>query len=171
MTDSELEKLLAVIRLGDSDQRGWWNSHSVDETAEYVLGGLLPTTWLATGVELAMESARLRHEGALERQTAVHVFSDYLPFHRALRSWLIERKLERDLGPLEWLRTVSTEDLRALLVGHAAGEQRAAGVYLGNIRREELRSSDACSDVFARLISAYETHDERFVAPYFDLVD
>ena len=52
MTESELEKLLAVIRLGDADQLGWWNSHSVDETAEYVLGGLLPTTWLATGVEL-----------------------------------------------------------------------------------------------------------------------
>ena len=43
--------LLAVVRLGDADRLGWWRSHAMDETAEYVLGGSFPTTWLATGAE------------------------------------------------------------------------------------------------------------------------
>src|SRR5271168_744129 len=88
-SDVRFDTLLAVVRLGDADRLGWWRSHSIDETAEYVLGEAFPTTWMATGCELAMESARIRHEQALARPTRVHIFSDYLPFHRLLRNWLI----------------------------------------------------------------------------------
>jgi hypothetical protein len=86
ITQAQIDTLLAVVRLGDADRLGWWRSHSVDETAEYVLAHALPNTWMATGVELAMESARIRHSMALDRPTAVHLFSDYLPFHRELRA-------------------------------------------------------------------------------------
>ena len=64
LNESEFATLLAIVRLGDVDRRGWWRSRSCDETAEYVLGEAFPSTWLATGLELAMESARIRHEHA-----------------------------------------------------------------------------------------------------------
>src|SRR6266508_6203883 len=102
-TTARVQIPLAIVRLGDTDRLGWWRSHSVDETAEYVLGHAFPDTWMATGLELAMESARIRHDTALERPTAIHIFSDYLPFHRVLRSWLLELKVERDFEPLVWL--------------------------------------------------------------------
>jgi hypothetical protein len=70
ITQAQIDTLLAVVRLGDADRLGWWRSHSVDETAEYVLAHALPNTWMATGVELAMESARIRHSMALDRPTA-----------------------------------------------------------------------------------------------------
>src|SRR6266540_7514687 len=132
-TRMQLDILLSIIRLGDADRLGWWRSHSVDETAEYVLGHAFPDTWMATGLELAMESARIRHDAALERPTAVHLFSDYLPFHGILRSWLIERKLERDFEPLVWLPDASIEDLRVRLGSAVGGERRGGGVYMGDV--------------------------------------
>ena len=167
----ELKQLLAVIRLGDADRLGWWRSHSLDDTAEYVLGESLPTTWMATGIELAMESARRRHEGALGRPTALHVFSDYLPFHGVLRSWLIERKLQRDFAALEWLRRTSSEELRSLLAGDVKGERRAGGLYLGDVQREELDAPGVGSRLLGVLLPAYAPQGEEFAAPYLDLIE
>lgn len=170
MSDSELKKLLAVVRLGDADRLGWWRSHSLDETAEYVLGESLPTTWMATGIELAMESARLRHESALERPTALHLFSDYLPFHHLLKSWLIDRKLGRDLAPLEWLRNASTPELVSILAGDVRGELRASGLHLGEITRADLETAAAPTRLLALLTPAYTMQSKEFAAPYLDLV-
>jgi hypothetical protein len=63
-------------------------------------------------MELAMESARIRHNMALGRPTAVHLFSDYLPFHRELKARLIQRKLDRDFTPLNWLSESSVANSR-----------------------------------------------------------
>jgi hypothetical protein len=170
ITQHQIEMLLAVVRLGDADRLGWWRSHSVDETAEYVLAHGLPATWMATGVELAMESARIRHHMELARPTAVHLFSDYLPFHRELRAWLIARKLGRDFDSLVWLSEPSVNELRARLGASTTGERRGKGIYLGDLPRESLNDGSALEELLARLASAYAGRDEEFVAPYVDLV-
>lgn len=170
-TTDGLNALLCVVRLGDADRLGWWRSHSVDGTAEYVLGESFPNTWMATGVELAMESARVRHEQLLERTTAVHIFSDYLPFHRLLRNWLIERKLERDLEPLSWLPQASLDDLRARLPEPASGERRASGMYMGELPRAAIDDPEAVEATLTKLAGAFAGLNEEFVAPYVDLVD
>lgn len=166
-----LDTLLSIVRLGDADRLGWWRSHSVDATAEYMLGESFPNTWMATGVELAMESARVRHEQLLDRTTAVHVFSDYLPYHRLLRNWLIERKLERDFAPLTWLPKASLDELRAKLPAVGSGERRASGLYMGELRRAELDDPEATESALTELASAFANLDEDFVAPYLDLVN
>jgi hypothetical protein len=163
--------LTAVVRLGDADRLGWWRSHSVDDTAEYVLGSSFPSTWMATGVELAMESARVRHAQLLGRTTAVHLFSDYLPFHRRLRDWLIERKLEGDPAPLEWLRSASVEDLRLKLPPPVSGERRGEGLYLGEMSRSLLGDESAAEAILGKLAGALAGLDDAFIAPYVDLVD
>jgi hypothetical protein len=170
-TTARVQIPLAIIRLGDADRLGWWRSHSVDETAEYVLGHAFPDTWMATGLELAMESARIRHETALERPTAIHVFSDHLPFHGILRSWLLELKVERDFEPIVWLQDASTEELRARLGTNPDVERRAGGLYVGDVRPELLADEDALDELLVRLAGAYAGLDGHFLAPYLDLVE
>jgi hypothetical protein len=168
--DAQIEILLAVVRLGDADRLGWWRSHSVDETAEYVLGHSFPSTWMASGLELAMESARIRHDVALGRPTAIHLFSDYLPLHQVVRSWLIERKLERDMDPLLWLPVAELDGLRSRLGSPTKGERRGDGLYVGEVATSDLDDEDAVSELFARLAGAYVTLEREFAAPYVDLV-
>jgi hypothetical protein len=170
ITTAQLQALLAIIRLGDVDRLGWWRSHSVDETAEYILGQAFPHTWMASGLELAMESARIRHDAALDRPSAIHLFSDYLPFHRQLRSWLVERKLEKDTAPLVWLRNLSTEDLKAKVGGDVDAQRRGGGLYLGDVQTEQLEDGDGLDDLLSRLARAYARLDAEFLAPYLDLV-
>lgn len=170
ITQIQIDTLLAVIRLGDADRLGWWRSHSVDETGEYLLAHTFPNTWMATGVELAMESSRIRHNMALNRPTAVHLFSDYLPFHRELRAWLIQRKLCKDFEPLAWLPGASVDQLRMNLGSPAASERRGEGIYLGDISRRSLDDRAVLQECLARLASAYAALDDRFAAPYLDLV-
>lgn len=168
---ASIDRLLTVVRLGDADRLGWWRSHSVDETAEYVLGGAFPSTWMASGVELAMESARVRHEQLLERSTQVHLFSDYLPFHRQLRDWLIERKLERDVEPLEWIRSASVAELKANLPDSGDGERRAGGLYVGTLQRSLLSDDTTAARALEDLLAGFASLGQEFVAPYLDLAD
>jgi len=171
---TDRDRLLAVVRLGDADMQNWWRSHSVDETAEYVLGRAFPTTWLATGLELAMESSRLRHDAALERPTgsapAIHIWSDHLPYHQLLRSWLIECKLEQDFAALQWTRDVDVAGLTSRLGGPVTGERRGSGLYLGDVRRDDLASEAGMQRMIEQLAGAYASVGAEFCAPYYDLV-
>ena len=160
---------MAVVRLGDADRLGWWRSHSADDVAEFVLGEAFPNTWLATGLELAMESARVRHDTVLERRTAVHLLSDHLPYHQLLRSWLIEKKLERDMVPLGWTRSAELVQLRNRLPSPQRGERRAQGLYLGTVSATELADPGRQDELLAQLAGGYAELDEEFVAPYVDL--
>jgi len=117
-----------------------------------------------------MESARIRHEASLRRATAVHLWSDYLPFHQRLTSWLIERKLERDAEPLGWLPAASVDDLRGRLGSPTEGEKRGDGLYLGDVTRPELLDDERVAELLSRLAGAYVPMGSRFAAPYVDLV-
>jgi hypothetical protein len=82
--------LLAVARLGEADLFGWWNSRGFSEAGRYLLGRSFPRTWSVNALQLAVVSAAARHEEELKRPSAVHLFSDQLPFKRLVGQWLVE---------------------------------------------------------------------------------
>ncbi len=125
--DAPINLLLALVRLGDADRLGWWRSHSVDETAEYVLGQSFPSTWMASGLELAMESARVRHD-AHSPATAVHLFSDYLPFHQVAEVLADRAELDRDTEPLRGSQARAGRAFAARSARRTEGERRGDGL-------------------------------------------
>ncbi len=167
--DALVESVLSVVRLGDLDHRGWWQSHGLDETGSFVLERSFKRTWAATAMELSMVSARARHEEALGRKDAVHLFSDELPFYRLAHSWLLEQKLEDDLAPFEPFRTATTDELLDRLPKPPEVERRATGVYLGTVSKAELDRTDLANEILAELLGAYRVLDDEFLAPYVDL--
>ena len=72
---------------------GWWNSHGLDQAGSFVLKRTLPRTWRSAALELDVLSARRRHDDALSsRRSALHLFSDELPFRRWAAAWLSKQK-------------------------------------------------------------------------------
>lgn len=166
---SQIEQILTVTRLGDVDHRGWWQSHGLDETGSFLLGRSFKRTWAATAMELSMLSARARHEEALGRKDAVHLFSDELPFYRLVHSWLLERKLEDDLSPFDSFRTATTGELIDRLPSPPAVERRASGLYLATASRDDLADTTRFEGILSGLLGAYRTLGAEFLAPYVDL--
>ncbi len=75
--------VLGVARLGEMDLAGWWSTHGLDHTGRYVLAKAFKRTWRSAALELDLVSAARRHDDALTgRRTALHLFSDELPFRR-----------------------------------------------------------------------------------------
>ena len=102
---------VAVARLGDADVFGWWRSHGMDATGEYVLSDLLPRTWLVAGAELAVLSAAKRHLDTLPpRADIIHLFGEPLPAFRLCMAWLAELKTGGGRTELEELRLPAQAD-------------------------------------------------------------
>lgn len=170
----EIRIVLAVARLGEMGLREWWRSHGLNQAGRYVLGAAFPRTWLATGLELAVESASRRHRDALRRDTALHLFSDHLPFRRWAVAWLRERKSSGDTsGFLEDLRAwdsgTARENLRAWTGKPPTGEAIGEGIHLGTVRRTDLEDPDGRDRVLRALGATYADLGDAFRAPYFDL--
>ena len=164
-----MESILSVVRLGDLDHQGWWRSHGLDETGSFLLGRSFKRTWAATAMELSMVSARVRHNEALSRRDAVHLFSDELPVYRLVHSWLLEQKLEDDLVPFESFQSATTDELFDRLPQPSEVERRAAGLYMGTVTRSDLDDGTSLDDVVSVLLGAYRTLEHEFLAPYIDL--
>ena len=165
----QIEQILTVTRLGDVDHKGWWQSHGLDETGSFLLARSFKRTWAATAMELSMLSARARHDEALGRKSAVHLFSDELPFYRLVHSWLLERKLEDDLSAFDPFRTASTDDLINRLPSLPVVERRASGLYLGTVSRDEIGDRKRIEGLLSDLLGAYRSLGTEFLAPYIDL--
>ena len=172
---AEVQSVLVVARLGEADLRGWWACHGLDRVGAYVLRKAFPRTAGPAGLELDMLSARRRHDDALAgRASALHLFSDGLPFRRQASAWLAEQKTasqpDRLFGEMAgW--DVSTAEAR-LRDGDAevvAGQVLADGLRLGRVERSDLDNDDALASVARRLAAAYSALGETFKAPYFDL--
>lgn len=82
---------LGIARLGERDLRGWWSSQGLNPAVSFALAGFR-RTGLVIGAELALLSAIRRHHQVLPRQSAVHLFSPYLPFTGWASSYLAELK-------------------------------------------------------------------------------
>jgi hypothetical protein len=168
-----IEMVLGVARLGETGLRGWWQSHGLDQAGRYVLGGAFPRTWRCAALELAIASAKRRHEDVLGRPTALHLFSDELPFRRLASAWLAEQKTAGDTSRIDefanWTTEVAAEALRAWAGVDAAGEIVGSGLLLGRLASGELEDAATLVSVAKQLAGAYLDQTSDFRAPYFDL--
>ncbi len=167
--------VLGVARLGEVDLRGWWSSHGLDRSGSFVLKRAFPRTWQSAALELDVLSARRRHASALsERRTALHLFSDELPFNRWAAAWLSEQKATSEVDPLfaelaSWDLAVAGTRLREWAGEEVVGEAVGDGLFLGRLNRSDLDDESALLTVAARLSAAYLGLEGHFKAPYFDV--
>ncbi len=168
--DRLIGQVLATVRLGDLDHYGWWQSHGLDETGSFVLRRSFKRTWAATAMELSMVSARARHDEALQRSDAVHLFSDELPLYRLVESWLLEQKLDDDMSVFEPYQLATTEELLGGLPDRSGGERRGGGLFLGSATRSDLDDDQRAIQIVDDLLGGYRSTEGEFIAPYVDLV-
>ena len=173
--DLTVRLVLGVARLGEADMKAWWSCHGLSEVGRYVLDRTFPRTARSAGLELDLLSARRRHDDALSgRSTALHLFSDELPFRRRASAWLSEQKTASALDPLfdelaAWDVAAAVGALREQAGQPEAGEAIADGLRLGRVREADLDDESEMASVARRLAAAYTEMDGIFRAPYFDL--
>jgi len=166
--------LLAVARLGELDQAGWWRSHGLSTTARYVLSSAFPRTWAAAGLELDIASGTRRQDELLGRVTALHLFSDQLPFRRVALAWLAERKTSEPSQLIARLQELDEAGVRDLIGSETAGasgggESIGVGLLLGRLSERELEDEDVLSSTAKALAAAYVDQGAELKPPYFDL--
>jgi len=168
--------VLGVARLGEADLRGWWRSHGLDRTGSYVLSGALRRTWRPAALELDIAAAGRLHDELLGRPSALHLFSDHLPFRRWALGWLAEQKTAREdalLDVLErWDQASAIAGLRGWTAGAdvSAAEPIGAGLLLGALTTAEMADSSVLTTIAMLLAAAYLDQGAPLRPPYFDQV-
>jgi hypothetical protein len=174
---SEIVRLvLGVARLGENDLRGWWKGHALDRTGQYVLSSMFRRTWRPAALQLDVSAAARMHDELLGRSTALHLFSDLLPFRRWATGWLAEQKtadaasdLLANLEALTADQAVMT--LRAFCGGMdpPQGEALGNGLLLGRLSSTDLDDPAMLLQTARRLGVSYLDQTGPLRPPYFDL--
>ena len=168
--------VLGIARLGEAELRGWWQVHGLGQVGRYVLGDAFRwRTAKATGLELDVLSASRRQEQILARPTALHLFSDWLPFRRLALAWLAERKTAGSDPLLDRLAAWDPDTATRDLAEWTAGVQQSAeivgpGLLVGALTPTELEDEVALRSVVKQLCAAYLDQGAELRPPYFDLV-
>lgn len=168
--------VLGVARLGENDLRGWWQGHALDRTGQYVLSSMFRRTWRPAALQLDISAAARMHDELLGRSTALHLFSDLLPFRRWATGWLAEQKTT-DVAPdlLANLEGLTAEQAVSTLQEFCGGIESPGGEALGNgLLLGRLSSADLEDPAMllrtARLLGAsYLDQPGALRPPYFDL--
>jgi hypothetical protein len=174
-TDAVVRLVLGIARLGEADLAGWWSTHGLDRAGRYVLSRSFRRTWRSAALELDVLSATRRHDDALRgRRTALHLFSDELPFRRWALAWLAEQKTATEPSVLfDDLASWTLDESRRILADWAgpitSGEAIADGLRLGELSADELNQPNVLLSTARILTAAYAGLREQFLAPYFDL--
>jgi hypothetical protein len=175
-TTDAVRLVLGIARLGENDLRGWWGGHAMDRTGRYVLSGMFRRTWRPAALELDIATATLMHNELLGRSTAVHLFSDLLPFRRWSLGWLAEQKTAIEPDPFllaleSWKAETSTDSLRAWsdLAPPIRGESLGDGSLLGRLTASELADPPTLQRTARVLAAAYLDQSGQLRPPYFDL--
>jgi hypothetical protein len=139
-----------------------------------VLGGSFPRTWRCAALELAIASAQRRQEEMLGRPTALHLFSDELPFRRLASAWLAEQKTGGDTSRIEsfasWTTQTAVDSLRSwTAASDGTGEVVGSGLLLGRLSGAELDDPGTLASIAKQLAAAYLDQSSDLRAPYFDL--
>jgi len=168
--------VLGVARLGENDLRGWWKGHALDRTGGYVLSNMFSRTWRPAALELDVAAATAVHVELLGRTTAIHLFSDLLPFRRWTMGWLDEQKTALDPDPLiatleGWTDEEAIDTLRDWSRGLDAksGETLGDGLLLGRLSVTEVADPSTSRQAAYLLAASYVDQAERLRPPYFDL--
>lgn len=173
--DTELRYLPVIVsRLGDTDMRGWWRSHGMDATGEYVLADLFPKTWEVAGAEISVLSAAKRHHDVLpQRRNVVHLFGEPFPAFREATAWLAELKTGGSGALLGALRSLTATDakseLTALLGESPSGERIGDTIRLGALSSDALADRRSLETAGRALAAAYVAQESNLCVPYFDL--
>ena len=175
-THNIVRLVLGIARLGENDLRGWWQGHALDRTGEYVLSSMLRRTWRPAALQLDVSAAARMHDELLGRSTAVHAFSDLLPFRRWATGWLAEQKTNDDdadlLTSLEmWTIEQAISTLRDWC-GSAdppRGEALGNGLLLGRLSSIELDDPTLQLQTARLLCASYLDQTGALRPPYFDL--
>jgi len=168
--------VLGVARLGENDLRGWWGGHALDRTGSYVLSSMFRRTWRPAALELDIAAATVIHDQLLGRSTALHLFSDALPFRRWALGWVAEQKTAAPPDPLlgileDWTAASSAVavDDWCQLPRQPSGEHLGEGMLLGRLTSSELHKPSALQKALRQLGAAYLDQGAPFRPPYFDL--
>jgi len=168
--------VLGVARLGENDLRGWWQGHALDRTGQYVLSSMFRRTWRPAALQLDVSAAARMHDELLGRSTALHLFSEMLPFRRWATGWLAEQKTT-DVSPdllanLEGLTVdKAVQTLRDFCGGIAppGGETLGNGLLLGRLSSTDLDDPAMLLQTARLLGASYLDQTGALHPPYFDL--
>jgi hypothetical protein len=168
--------VLGVARLGENDLRGWWSGHALDRTGEYVLSSMFRRTWRPAALQLDISAAARMHDELLGRSTALHVFSDGLPFRRWATGWLGEQKTAEGVADLlttleMWTADQAIETLRSWSGGidSLEGESLGNGLLLGRLSSADLEDQGVLLQSARHLCVSYLDQTGALRPPYFDL--
>jgi hypothetical protein len=168
--------VLGIARLGENDLRGWWNSHALDRTGKYVLSGMFRRTWRSAALQLDVSAAARMHDELLGRATALHLFSDGLPFRRWATAWLGEQKTQEGVADLlttleTWTADNAMSTLRSWSGGidPPQGESLGSGLLLGRLATTDLEDSGVLVQTARLLCVSYVDQTGALRPPYFDL--
>ena len=175
MTTDVVRLVLGVARLGEKDLRGWWKGHAIDRTGQYVLSSMFRRTWKPAALELDVAAASQMHRELLGRSTALHLFSDLLPFRRWANGWLAEQKTAPEPDPvLDTLRSWTHNDCTAALRSWCGAaepppaEPLGNGLLLGRLTTAEVEDPATLLQTACLLTVAYLDQDDPLRPPYFD---
>jgi hypothetical protein len=168
--------VLGVARLGENDLRGWWQGHALDRTGQYVLSSMFRRTWRPAALQLDVSAAARMHDELLGRSTALHLFSDLLPFRRWATGWLAEQKTSdtgRNLLTIfeEWTLDQAISTLREWCgaADPAPGESLGNGLLLGRLTGSALGDPAVLLQAGRQLGASYLDQTGAVRPPYFDL--
>jgi hypothetical protein len=175
-TRDVIRLVLGIARLGENDMRGWWNGHALDRTGEYVLSSMFRRTWRSAALQLDVSAAARMHDELLGRSTALHAFSDGLPFRRWATGWLGEQKTTEGVaGLLTTLETWSADQAISTLrswcggLDSAEGESLGSGLLLGRLSSSDLEDPGVLLQTARLLCVSYLDQTGALRPPYFDL--
>jgi len=116
------------------------------------------------------------HEELLGRSTALHLFSELLPFRRWAIGWLAEQKTAPQPDPLllsleSWTAENSIDSLVAWCGGakRPQGERLGDGLFLGRLTAAEIDDPATLHHTACLLAAAYLDQTGPLRPPYFDL--
>lgn len=176
LTSDAVCLVLGIARLGEKDLRGWWRGHAMDRTGQFVLSGMFRRTWKPAALELDVAAASRMHEDLLGRSSAVHLFSELLPFRRWTIGWLAEQKTAPEPDPIlttfeGWTDDNSTETLRSWCgaAEPSQAELLGDGLFIGRLTVSEVNDPATLHQVARLLTVAYLDQNGPLRPPYFDL--
>jgi hypothetical protein len=168
--------VLGVARLGENDLCGWWQGHALDRTGQYVLSSMFRRTWRPAALQLDVSAAARMHDELLGRSTALHLFSDLLPFRRWATGWLAEQKTSDSGHDLltafeAWDIEQAVSTLREWCdpLDAAPRESLGNGLLLGRLAGNELEDPVLLLKVARQLGASYLDQTGALRPPYFDL--
>ena len=124
-------------------------------------------------VELDLASAANRHNDAIDRPNAVHLFSDRWPVRRWAAAWVAEQKTSEEPSEIfELLETATIDAIEIRLRAERKSKVVSLGgaLRVGTIERTLLEDPVSVAEAVRALAAAY-VGLETFAAPFLEVIE